>query len=300
MILVVGATGVVGGMIAQGLVEQGKEVRVLVRRDSPSSQLAQQGFATSAETLIETGAQPVHGDLRDRASLDAALENVETVVTTANSAMRGGADSLQSVDLEGNRNLIEAARDAGVDHFTFVSLLGADPDHPDPFMQAKGQSEASLRESGMGYTILAPTAFMEVWPAMVVGLPALQGRTVTLVGEGSRRHSFVSNRNVAAFAVAAVDHPAALNRHLAIGGPEALTWREVVATYERVLERSIPVEYVAMGEPVPDLPDPMPEMLEGMETYDSVVEMEETSRTFGVPLTMLETFVREQVASQPA
>jgi NADH dehydrogenase len=300
MILVVGATGVVGDMIAQGLVEQGKEVRVLVRRDSPSSQLAQQGFATSAETLIETGAQPVHGDLRDRASLDAALENVETVVTTANSAMCGGADSLQSVDLEGNRNLIEAARDAGVDHFTFVSLLGADPDHPDLFMQAKGQSEASLRESGMGYTILAPTAFMEVWPAMVVGLPALQGRTVTLVGEGSRRHSFVSNRNVAAFAVAAVDHPAALNRHLAIGGPEALTWREVVATYERVLERSIPVEYVAMGEPVPDLPDPMPEMLEGMETYDSVVEMEETSRTFGVPLTMLETFVREQVASQPA
>jgi len=300
MILVVGATGVVGGMIARGLLEQGKEVRVLVRRDSPSSQLVQQGLATSAETLIETGAQPVHGDLRDRASLDAALENVETVVTTANSAMRGGADSLQSVDLEGNRNLIEAARDAGVDHFTFVSLLGADPDHPDPFMQAKGQSEASLRESGMGHTILAPTAFMEVWPAMVVGMPALQGQTVTLVGEGSRRHSFVSNRNVAAFAVNAVDHPAALNRHLAIGGPEALTWREVVATYERVLERSIPVEYVAMGEPVPDLPDPMPEMLEGMETYDSVVEMEETSRTFGVPLTMLETFVREQVASQPA
>jgi uncharacterized protein YbjT (DUF2867 family) len=300
MILVVGATGVVGGMIAQGLLEQGKEVRVLVRRDSPSSQLAQQGFATSAETLIETGAQPVHGDLRDRASLDAALENVETVISTANSAMRGGADSLQSVDLDGNRNLIDAAQEAGVDHFTFVSLLGADPDHPDPFMRAKGQSEASLRESGMGYTILAPTAFMEVWPAMVVGMPVLQGQTVTLVGEGSRRHSFVSNRNVAAFAVAAVDHPAALNRHLAIGGPEALTWREVVATYERVLERSIPVEFVAIGEPVPGLPDPMPEMLAGMETYDSVVEMEETSRTFGVPLTMLETFVREQVASQPA
>ena len=300
MILVVGATGVVGGIIARGLLEQGKGVRVLVRRDSPSSQLAQQGLATSAEELLESGAHPVHGDLRYRDSLDAALEDVETVISTANRAMRGGADNPQSVDLDGNRNLIEAARGAGAEHFVFVSLLGADPDHPDPFMQAKGQSEASLRESGMGYTILAPTAFMEVWPAMVVGLPALQGRTVTLVGEGSRRHSFVSNRNVAAFAVAAVDQPAALNRHLAIGGPEALTWREVVATYERVLERSIPVEYVAMGEPVPDLPDPMPEMLEGMETYDSVVEMEETSRTFGVPLTMLETFVREQVASQPA
>jgi NADH dehydrogenase len=300
MILVVGATGVVGGMIARGLLERGKEVRALVRRDSPSSQLVQQGLATSAEMLTETGAQPVHGDLRDRASLDAALEGVGTVISTANSAMRGGADNPQSVDLDGNRNLIEAARDAGVEHFVFVSLLGAAPDHPAPFMQAKGQSEAFLRESGMGHTILAPTAFMEVWPAMVVGMPALQGQTVTLVGEGSRRHSFVSNRNVAAFAVNAVDHPAALNRHLAIGGPEALTWREVVATYERVLERSIPVEFVAIGEPVPGLPDPMPEMLAGMETYDSVVKMEETSRTFGVPLTMLETFVREQVASQPA
>jgi uncharacterized protein YbjT (DUF2867 family) len=300
MILVVGATGVVGGMIARGLLEQGKEVRVLVRRDSPSSQLVQQGLATSAETLIESGAQPVHGDLRDRASLDAALEGVQTVLSTANSAMRGGADNPQSVDLDGNRNLIEAARDAGVGHFVFLSLLGADPDHPVPFMQAKGQSEASLRESGMGYTILAPTAFMEFWPAMVVGMPALQGQAVTLVGEGSRRHSFVSNRDVAAFAVKAVDNPAARNRHLAIGGPEALTWRDVVTIYERVLERSIPVEFVAMGEPVPGLPEPMPAMLAGMETYDSVVEMEETSRTFGVPLTTLEKFVREQVATQTA
>ncbi len=300
MILVVGATGVVGGMITLGLLERGKEVRALVRRDSPSSQLVQHGLATPAESLSESGAHLMHGDLRNRASLEAALEGVETVVTTANSAMRGGADNPQSVDLDGNRNLIEAARDAGAEHFVFVSLLGAAPDHPAPFMRAKGQSEAALRESGMGYTILAPAAFMEVWPAMVVGMPALQGRTVTLVGEGSRRHSFVSNRDVAAFAVNAVDHPAALNRHLAIGGPEALTWREVVATYEGVLERSVPVEFVALGEPVPGLPEPMPAMLAGMETYDSVVEMGKTSRTFGVPLTTLETFVREQVATQIA
>jgi hypothetical protein len=73
----------------------------------------------------------------------------------------------------------------------------------------------------------------------------------------------------------------------------------VVETYERVLERSIPVEFVAMGEPMP-LPEPMPSILAGMETYDSAIEMEEIARTFDVPLTRLETFVREQVASQPA
>jgi uncharacterized protein YbjT (DUF2867 family) len=300
MILVVGATGVVGGMIARRLLDEEKEVRVLVRRDSPSSQLVQRGLATSAEELIEAGAQPVHGDLRDRASLDVAVEGVETVITTANSAMRGGADNPQSVDLEGNHNLIEAARDASVEHFIFVSLLGADINNPAPFVQAKARSEQALQESGVEYTILAPTAFMEMWPAMVVGMPALQGRPITLLGEGRRRHSFVSNRDVAAFAVSAVDRPEARNQYLAVGGPEPLSWREVVATYERVLGRSIPVEFVEMGEPVPGLPDPMPTLLAGMETYDSDVETEEIARTFDVPLMRLETFVREQVASQSA
>jgi uncharacterized protein YbjT (DUF2867 family) len=300
MILIVGATGMVGGMATRRVLEQGKQVRVLLRTDSPSEQLAQEGRATSAESLIEAGAQPVYGDLRDRASLAAAVEGIETVVTTANSAGRGGEDNPQSVDLEGNRNLIEAARDAGVGHFVFVSLLGADPNHPAPFVRAKAQSEAALRESGMEYTIIAPTAFMEVWVAMVVGMPVLQGRPVTLVGEGRRRHSFISVRDVAAFAAAAVDSSGERNEYLAIGGPEPLTWLDVVAAYERMLDHPVPVEFVGMGEPVPGLPGPMPEMLAGMETFDTAIEMDEIARTFDVPLTTLETFVREQVGSQNA
>jgi NADH dehydrogenase len=297
MILVVGATGVVGGMITRRLLERGDEVRILVRTNSPSERLAREGRATSAEELIAAGASPAYGDMRDRASLDAALEGVRAVVSTANSAARGGDDNLRTVDLEGNRNLIEAARVAGVGRFVFVSALGAAVESPVPFLQAKGQSEASLLESGMEYTILAPTPYMEVWVAVAVGMPALQGRPVVLVGEGRRRHSFVSNRDVAAFAAAAVDNPVARNRHFLIGGPEALSWRDVVSTYERVLGRQLPVEFVAVGDPVP-LPDSMPDLLAGMETYDSVIEMEEVSRTFDVPLTNLETFVREQVAPQ--
>jgi len=148
----------------------------------------------------------------------------------------------------------------------------------------------------MDYTILAPTPYMEVWVAVVVGMPVSQGRPVTLVGEGRRRHSFISDRDVAAFAVATAENPAAQNEHLAIGGPEPLSWRDVVETYERVLHRSIPVEFVAMEDPVP-LPDPMPSILAGMGTYDSAIELEEIARAFDVALTSLETFVREQVAS---
>jgi uncharacterized protein YbjT (DUF2867 family) len=204
---------------------------------------------------------------------------------------------VRTVDLEGNRNLIEAARDAGVGRFVFISALGAAVEKS-CFTLALGLQEGNgALESGMEYAILAPNPYMEVWVAVVVGMPALQGRPVVLVEEGRRRHSFVSNRDVAAFAAAAVDHPAARNRHILIGGPEALSWRDVLATYERVLGRQLPVEFVAVGDPVP-LPDPMPDLLAAMETYDSVIEMEEVSRTFDVTLTKLETFVREQVAPQ--
>ena len=106
MILAVGATGILGGMITQRLLQAGEDVRILVRRDSPSEELAKQGMATLASSLIEAGAQPIYGDLKDRASLDAACEGIETVITTANSASRGGGDNVQTVDLEGNRCLI--------------------------------------------------------------------------------------------------------------------------------------------------------------------------------------------------
>src|SRR5690606_10600731 len=121
---------------------------------------------------------------------------------------------------------------------------------PSDFMRAKAETEQRLRESGMDYTILLPNAFMDVWPAMVVGAPALQGQPVTLAGEGKRIHSFIYGGDVAAFAVAAVDQPQARNQTLVLGGPEALSWRDVVATYGRVLGRELPVSWLQAGEPV--------------------------------------------------
>ena len=109
MMLVVGATGLLGGLITQQLLAQGQEVRILVRHNSPSEELAKQGMATPAPSLIEAGAQPVYGDLKDPASLDAACAGVDTVLTTANSALRGGVDNVQAIEFDGNHNLIRAA-----------------------------------------------------------------------------------------------------------------------------------------------------------------------------------------------
>jgi uncharacterized protein YbjT (DUF2867 family) len=173
------------------------------------------------------GAHAVTGDLKDRASLDAACRGVTTVITTANSARRGGADNVESVDLAGNRALIDAADQAGVRQFIFVSVATADPSSPVPLFAAKAKTDAHLRNSGMAWTIVAPHIFMDVWFPMLIGSALGAGRPVPLVGGGRRRHSFIAADDVAEFAARAVDHPAAMRQRLVLGGP-AMSWSDVV------------------------------------------------------------------------
>ena len=296
MILVVGATGRLGGLIAQRLLASGKDVRILVRPNSPSQYLARQGLATPAPLLIDAGAQPVYGDLKDRASLEAACLGIETVLTTANSALRRAEDNVETVDLQGNRDLIDAAQAAGVKHLVFTSALFAGTNSPVPFLQAKALSEEHLCTSGLDYTILAPNTFMEVWTRMIVIMPVQMGQPVTLVGEARRRHAFVSMGDVASFAVAAVDSPAAVNQRLLIGGPEAVSWRDVVATFEKVLGRELPVRCVAPGARIPGQADEVAALMAAMEGFDSVIDMADTARAFGVELTPLEVVVRRVVS----
>ncbi len=285
MILVVGATGNLGGAVTRMLLAQDQPIRILARSQS------------NYQPLAEAGAQVVLGDLKQRGSLDAACQGADTVITTANSAARGGEDTVQTVDLEGNRNLIDAAKAAGIRQFIFVSVLGADPNSPVPFIQAKGKTEDALRESGIPYTILAPNGYMEVMVAGIVGMPALMGQPVTIVGGGRRKHSFISVGDVAAFILAAIGNPAAINQKLLLGGPQPLSFRDAVAIYERVLGHRIQVRSVAPGEPVPGLPQMVAQLLAGLDTYDSPIDMTETARTFGIQLTPLEEVVRRAVTS---
>jgi NADH dehydrogenase len=111
---------------------------------------------------------------------------------------------------------------------------------------------------------------------------------VTLVGEGRRRHSFVSVRDVCAYTVAAVQSPAAERQTLPVGGPQPVSWRDIVAAAERVLGREIPVRTVGLGEPVPGLPDVMSGLLTALETFESPMEMEHLAATYRVTPTPLE------------
>ena len=240
------------------------------------------------------------GDLKEPDSLKAICEGVDTIITTANAIAREGEDNVQTVDLQGNHNLIDAAKAAGVQHFIFVSVLNADPSSPIPFIQAKAKTEDYLRGSSLAYTIIAPNGYMEVMLGQIVGMPALQGQPVTIVGEGHRKHSFISLRDVAAFSVAAIGHPAALNQKLVLGGPAPISLREAVSVYERVLEHPIEVISIEPGKPIPGYPEAIIGLLGSLDQYDSPIEMSYLTHTFSIKLTSLEEVVRRSIRQHPA
>ena len=286
MILVVGATGQLGSVVVKSLLQQKRSVRILVRPGS------------DYDPLVKAGARAVFGDLKAPITLIDALRGVETLITTANSAQRGGHDNVQNVDLIGNRHLVNSAKTVGVKHFIFVSSAQADDKSQSPYLQAKKKTENHLIQSGMNYTIVAPEPLIETWFSTSV-FPAINvNRPLTMVGEGNRNHSFVSIHDVASFITASVGNPAARNIHIPIGGPHASSWNEMVRLCESIMGKKIPVTHVQPGEDIPGMAEGMQELLAGMAWYDSAVDSSKIAKTMGVKQTSIEEAVRLLLSKQ--
>jgi uncharacterized protein YbjT (DUF2867 family) len=220
--LVVGATGLVGFDVCEQLTKSGQSVRAVVRPTSDQNKRA---------ALERMGVELVEGDLKDAASLTRACAGIRSVISTASSTLsRQSGDSIESVDERGQLALVDAARRAGVEHFVFVSFR----DHPQiqfPLSAAKRAVERALKSSGMAYTILQASYFMEVWLTPALGFDAASGN-VRWYGDGTQPISWISYRDVARAAAAAVSEPAARDQVIEIGGPQALSPREVVRMFE--------------------------------------------------------------------
>jgi NADH dehydrogenase len=284
MKLVAGATGSLGGRIVRELLRQGDRVRALSRHPE------------AAAGLASAGAEVVRGDLRDPASLETACQGIDTVISTA-SATRRSDDTPENVDYRGTRNLIDAASSAGASRFLLVSTLGAEPSSPVPAFQAKGKAEAHLRGSGLDWIVLQPDAFMDVWFGMLIELPVAMGNPVSLIGESKGRHSFIAEADVARFAAAAARDAGTANVTLALGGPAAVTFMDAVKAYESALGRTIPVEHLPIGSPLPGLPEIVSGIAAAFESYDSIVPMHEASARYDVALTSIEAFARQRATA---
>jgi uncharacterized protein YbjT (DUF2867 family) len=231
MNLIVGATGMLGGEICRLLLEQGQAVRALVRETSNSEKVAR---------LRGLGAEVVRGDLKDQASLEAACRRASAVISTASSTLsRQEGDSIESVDRQGQLNLIEAAEAAGVKHFVLISFPSIDINFP--LQSAKRAVEDRLRRGRMMYTILQPTFFTEVWLSPALGFDPAHA-TAQIYGGGHNKISWISFQDVAKFAVTALGNPQATNAVIKLGGPDALSPLEVVRLAEQAVGKKVVVQ----------------------------------------------------------
>jgi uncharacterized protein YbjT (DUF2867 family) len=233
-VLVVGATGLVGGKVVDELLAEGAAVAALVRPTADPT------------PLRARGAEVRTGDLRDRGSLDRALDGVQAVVTTAYGyARRQPGDSLAAVDAAGNSNLIAAARRAGVRRLVFTSVLTADRAVSVPHFYQKARTEAELEASGVPFVALRPGGFVDT--LLDASLPGIRRGVLRVPADPDAPASTILSDDVAWFLARAVSVPGIDGGRIDLGTERPTTLREVAATLSRVTGREVRVR------PVPTL-----------------------------------------------
>jgi uncharacterized protein YbjT (DUF2867 family) len=254
-ILVIGASGQLGTATTRRLVAKNNPVRALCRNSE------------SAERFRSIGVEAVMGDLTDSASLQRACNGVSVIIATANASIpTRPTDTFKAVDSVGYQNLIHAARESRVRRFVYVSAPLSKYTHLSPLLKAKREIEQLLTSSTLDCVIFRADIFMDTAFTMMGSTIPLRGseaatmlrpfrfanryfakikdsieqKGVALIpGDGTKRHGFICVDDMAGLlASAAISGP--LGIHIA-GGPNALTFMDVVHLYEQILSTTLRV-----------------------------------------------------------
>ena len=215
-------------------------------------------------------------------------------------AYKPGENDIQTTDLQGLTNLVDAAKAAHVRHFIYTSF-SRNIDLDFPLRNAKRTVERHLQESGMAYTILRPGYFMEVWLSPAVGFDAANA-TAAIYGDGNKPLSWIAMRDVAEFAVQSLTAPTARNATIELGGPEALTPLQVVKVFEELQGRTFGMQFVpadALKAQQEEATDPMQQSFSGlMRCYAAgdLIEMRETLKAFPIKLTSVKEHAKQMLA----
>jgi NADH dehydrogenase len=230
VIVVAGGTGTLGTRLVPRLAGAGVPVRVLTRNPA------------RAQHLTGHGVEVVRGDVRDPASVTAALRGADMVISAVHGFAGPGGGSPATVDRAGNANLIGAAARAGA-AFVLISVVGAAPAHPIGLFRAKYAAEEMLHASGIPWTIVRATAFMETW-ATIMGRMLQASGKILVFGRGDNPANFVSATDVAALIDRAVTDPGLRGQVLDIGGPDNLTFNQVATLLQETTGHHAPVRHI--------------------------------------------------------
>src|SRR6516162_493154 len=292
-VLVVGATGVLGMEVCRQLAAAGKKVKGLVRTSSQEEKV---------HGLHELGVEAVTGDMKDLQSLYRAFQNVDAIISTATSTIsHQEGDSIETVDLAGQLNVAEAASAAGVKHVVFISFPPFPPQTSEfPLQSAKRVVENRLKSKNFTYTILQPTYFMEIWLSPILGFDYAHGKAV-IYGEGKNKISWIAIKDVARFAVASIDNPAAQNAVIQLGGPDDLSVLDAVGIFEQESGQTFELQNVpeeALRAQMAAAPDSLNRTFSGLMiglNAVGTIDMKETLRNFPIQLTSVREYARQMI-----
>ena len=231
-VLVTGATGRQGGAVIRHMLGKGWKLRALTR--SPG--------AHSAKELARQGVEVVKGDLEDPGSLERASRGAYGIYSVQDFWTVGAKREVQQ-----GKNLAEAARQAGVQHFVFSSVGGAERNTGITHWESKWEIEKYIRNLGLPATILRPVSFMETYHVLEVEVGILKGKLVDPV-RAEKPYQTIATDDIGAFAALAFERPRDfIGLELEIAGSE-LTNREAAQVFSRVLGK--PVKFRRLPMPI--------------------------------------------------
>jgi uncharacterized protein YbjT (DUF2867 family) len=236
-VLLVGATGDLGGRTLRELRARGKTVRALVRPGSDVSRLPKEGV------------EVVRGDMLDPPSLTPAMSGVSAVVSSAiGYSRRRKGDSLRT-DFDGNRHLVDAAKRAAVPRFVFLSILACDQAPDVPHFWAKKLTEDYLQQQAVPFVALRPGAYLGASSGRYREwiLAGLQKGQVMGMTQGAVQMTYIAPDEVARAIAMAVDEPRAVGQRIDLGSDRPLSGQELAELVGRLLNRPMKVRTLGGG-----------------------------------------------------
>src|SRR5215510_931794 len=227
MIFVTGASGDVGNNLVRRLVEHGKPVRAMVGHvDKAIVRLKD----------VEPKIEIVKGDVTRPETLTEWMEDVDIVVHLVAIALEKGKRTYDLINIQGTKNVVDVAKKAGVKRFINMCQNGATADSPYAFLRSKGLAQQYVAESGLKWTALRPSViwgpqdeFANVQARLIRMTPVIY----PIVGNGKAPFQPVYIGDVVEAIVKCIDDLSTSGKEYELGGPEVLTYEQIV---DRVLK----------------------------------------------------------------
>ena len=222
-VLVTGATGRQGGAVIRHMLPKGWKMRALTR--NPASHAATELAGQRVEVM--------QGDLEDAPSLERACRGIYGIYSVQDFWSVGAKREVQQ-----GKNLADAAKNAGVQHFVFSSVGGAERNTGIPHWESKWEIEKYIRQLALPATIFRPASFMETYHILEVEVGILKGRLADPI-RGDKPYQTIATDDIGAFVALAFERPNDfMGRELEIAGSE-LTNLEAAQVFSRVLGKPI-------------------------------------------------------------